>query len=71
MLIVEQFNSLIDAPMRERAEQVARQSSLALVNALRYRALPTIPFARRRTNVSGQPTAKLAKFVAALAGCGV
>src|SRR4051812_6052182 len=48
VLIVEQFNSLIDEPMRERADQVARQSSLALVNALRYRSLPTIPFARRR-----------------------
>ena len=68
MLIVEQFNSLIDAPMRERAEQVARQSSIALVNALRYRALPTIPFIRRRTNVSGQPTAMVAKVMAVLAG---
>ncbi len=68
VIIVEQFNSLVDVRMRERAEQVARQSSLALVNALRYRALPTIPFARRRTNVSGQPTAKLAKVLATLAG---
>jgi multidrug efflux pump subunit AcrA (membrane-fusion protein) len=68
VLIVEQFNSLIDAQARERVEQVGRQSSIALVNALRYRALPTLPFARRRTNVSGQPTAKLAKSLAAIAG---
>ncbi len=68
VLIVEQFNSLIDTPMRERAEQVARQSSFALVNALRYRSLPTIPFVRGRTNVSGQPTAKLAKILATIAG---
>jgi multidrug efflux pump subunit AcrA (membrane-fusion protein) len=68
VLIVEQFNSLIDKPMRERSEQAARESGLALANALRYRALPTIPFARRRTNVSGQPSAMLAKILAIVAG---
>jgi multidrug efflux pump subunit AcrA (membrane-fusion protein) len=66
VLIVEQFNSLVDAPARERSQQVARQSGIALLNALRYRALPTIPFFRR-ANVSGQPTARAAKIAAALA----
>ncbi len=47
---------------------MAKQSSLALQNALQYRALPTLPFARRRTRASGQPTARLAKIAAALAG---
>jgi multidrug efflux pump subunit AcrA (membrane-fusion protein) len=66
VLIIEQFNSLVDAPMRDRSQQVARQSSIALLNAIRYRALPTIPFFRR-ANVSGQPTAGLARVAAALA----
>lgn len=66
VLIVEQFNSLVDAPMRERSQRVAHQSSIALLNALRYRALPTIPFFRR-ASVSGQPTARFAKIAAALA----
>src|SRR4029079_5207479 len=35
VLIVEQFNSLVDEPMRERSEQVARQTNLALATALR------------------------------------
>jgi multidrug efflux pump subunit AcrA (membrane-fusion protein) len=68
VLIVEQFNSVADSPMQKRSEQVARQSSLALENALRYRALPTLPFLRRRANVSGQPTAKIAKALAVIAG---
>jgi hypothetical protein len=58
-LIVEQFNSILDDSARQRAEQVARQSSLALLNSLRYRALPTLPFARYRSRITGRPIGQI------------
>jgi multidrug efflux pump subunit AcrA (membrane-fusion protein) len=66
-VIVEQFNSVLDASARQRAEQVAGQSSLALLNSLRYRALPTLPFARYRSRVTGQPIVRIWTAVASVA----
>jgi multidrug efflux pump subunit AcrA (membrane-fusion protein) len=67
VLVVEQFNSVLDQSARDRAESVGRQSSLALVNALRYESLPTLPFVRRRM-ATGQPAVRLSTMLLVFAG---
>jgi hypothetical protein len=47
-LVVEQFKGVLDRSQREAVELLADQGKLALFNALRYRLLPTLPFARHR-----------------------
>lgn len=68
VLVVEQFNSVLDQVARQRAENVAKQSGLALVNTLRYESLPTVPFLRRRNAVIGQPAIRTSTLLAILAG---
>ncbi len=68
VLIVEQFNSVLGNAERERASRVARHSAPALVNALRYQALPTLPFARLRNGPLGQPAIRIFPVLAAVAG---
>jgi multidrug efflux pump subunit AcrA (membrane-fusion protein) len=48
VLIAEDFDRITDSSRRENVELVARQGALALRNALDYRSLPTLPFARAR-----------------------
>jgi multidrug efflux pump subunit AcrA (membrane-fusion protein) len=68
VLIVEQFTSLLEHTARERAARIATHSGLALLNALRYQFLPTLPFARRLTRADGRPVARTSSILAALAG---
>jgi multidrug resistance efflux pump len=68
VLVVEQFSSVLDQAARDRAESIAKKSSFALVNALRYESLPTLPFARRRNVVTGQPAVRLSTLLVGLVG---
>jgi multidrug efflux pump subunit AcrA (membrane-fusion protein) len=68
LLIVEQFSSVLDAPARERAIDVARHGGLALANALRYDSLPTIPFVRRHSDQLAQRGLRMSTILAGLAG---
>ena len=68
LLIVEQFSSVLDAAARERATDVARQSGLAVANALRYESLPTIPFLRRRSDLLAQRGLRMSTILPGLAG---
>jgi multidrug efflux pump subunit AcrA (membrane-fusion protein) len=68
VLVVEQFTSVLDESAGDRAETVAKQTSLALVNSLRYESLPTLPFARRRNKAIGQPAFRLSTMLLVLAG---
>lgn len=70
VLIVEQFRSLLDDTAQARATRIARPSTLALLNALRYRSLPTLPFARYRKASDGQPVVRLSVLFAMLAAIG-
>lgn len=66
-LVVEGFGAQRWDPSHEMTAAVAKHGALALVNALRYRTLPTIPFLRHRHRIYGEPTHLLAKSVAVLA----
>jgi multidrug efflux pump subunit AcrA (membrane-fusion protein) len=66
-LIVEQFSSVLDSAARERAEHVARHSALALANALRYETLPTLPFARLRSERFAQRGLRMSTILAGIA----
>jgi multidrug efflux pump subunit AcrA (membrane-fusion protein) len=52
-LVVEGFDAGWSEAMQETATAVARHGGLALANAMRYRALPTLPFLRSRYKASG------------------
>lgn len=67
VLIVEQFGGVLDHTAQERAARIAGPGGLALVNALRYRSLPTLPFARNRQPPYGQSAVRVSVVVAAIA----
>jgi multidrug efflux pump subunit AcrA (membrane-fusion protein) len=71
VLIVEQFRSVLDHTAQARAARIAGPSTLAIVNALRYRSLPTLPFARNRKGPDGQPAVRISLLVALLAAVGL
>ena len=71
VLIVEQFNSMLDHAAQERAARIVRPSGLALLNALRFQSLPTLPFARSRTTSLAEPAIWLSTLLAVLAGISV
>ncbi len=52
MLIVEKFDGVSDESWRSRVASVADQGGLALKNAVDFRNLPTLPFARARSNAA-------------------
>jgi multidrug efflux pump subunit AcrA (membrane-fusion protein) len=54
VLIVEQFSADFDVAMRDRTRAAAEHGKLAVLNALRYQSLPTLPFARRRNLALGR-----------------
>jgi multidrug efflux pump subunit AcrA (membrane-fusion protein) len=68
VLVVEQFSSVLDRAARKRAAQVAGQSGLAVANALRYESLPTLPFARRRSDQLAQRGLRMSTIFAGTAG---
>ena len=55
VLIAESFERTTDPALRQRVQSVASQGALSIKNALSYRNLPTLPFARR---AGGRPASK-------------
>lgn len=68
VLVVEDFNTVLDMSSRDRAVSVGRSSGAALANAIRYESLPTLPWLRRRNAAIGQPAVRPLTVLAALAG---
>jgi multidrug efflux pump subunit AcrA (membrane-fusion protein) len=68
VLILEQFSSVLDAAARRQAARVARQSGLAVTNALRYDSLPTFPLARRRSAQLADRGLRMSTILTGLAG---
>ncbi len=71
VMIVEQFKSALDYTNQARAQRIAGPSACALVNALRYQSLPTLPFARNRNRPDAQRVVSLSILAALLAAVGV
>jgi multidrug efflux pump subunit AcrA (membrane-fusion protein) len=70
-LIVEQFCATFDVAMRDRTRAAAEHARLAVVNALRYQSLPTLPFARRRNLSLGKRSIGLRRVLAVAAAASV
>lgn len=64
VLIIEQFTSVLNQNARSKAERLMEPSALALLNAIRYQALPTLPWLRNRRDPAGVSAARFAVIAA-------